>query len=253
MAHRLPIEDELIPFTSGFPPGARWLVVAPHPDDELFGMGATLAEAVTRGVTVKVAVVTDGAAQGDKDVREREACAASAALGLAPPEFWGFADRSLAANIPALREALFGVLEHGSFDAVFITGPVDLHPDHRALALALQSALRWHMMFGFKRGAPKWVVSYEVGVPILPNLLVAATKGWEAKCRAGKAYLSQLAYRPYDRFLDAMGIWRTLTLEGCERAEAFFVLPATHVARLSARRWAALMGSPRGVTPKRVA
>jgi LmbE family N-acetylglucosaminyl deacetylase len=251
MAHRLPIEDELIPFTTGFPPGNSWLVVAPHPDDELFGMGATLSEAVTRGVDVHVVIVTDGAAQGDKDVREREACAASAALGLAAPEFWGFADRSLAANLSALRGALHRALERRSWDAIFTTGPVDLHPDHRALALALQSTLRWRMMFGFKRGAPEWVVNYEVGVPILPNLLVAATKGWEVKCRAGQAYLSQLSYRHYDRLLEAMGIWRTLTLESCERAEAFFVLPATHVARLSARRWAALMGSPRGVIPKR--
>src|SRR5262245_30184806 len=42
------------------PPAGPVLVVAPHPDDETIGCGATLALHARRGDTVHVVVVTDG-------------------------------------------------------------------------------------------------------------------------------------------------------------------------------------------------
>ncbi len=244
----LPAESDLVPYTAGFPPGRRWLVLAPHPDDEVFGLGATLGQAVARGVEVSLVVVTDGGAQGDAAEREREALASAAALGLGTPEFWRLADRSLQPRHAALRRALRGALERFTPDVVFVTSPVDLHPDHRALALALQGVLRASTLAGIRTGLPAWVAAYEVGSPLRPNLLVAADEGWEAKRRAAACYGGQLAFRSYDRVMEALGTLRSLTLTGVERAEALHVLPTRNVARLSARRWASLMGSPAWVT-----
>jgi len=92
---RLPDEADLIPYHAGFPPGDRWLVLSPHPDDEVFGPGATLAQAVARGVTVRVVHVTDGAAQGDATQREAGARGAASHLAVGEPEFWRLADREL--------------------------------------------------------------------------------------------------------------------------------------------------------------
>jgi hypothetical protein len=119
---------------------------------------------------------------------------------------------------------------------VFVTSPVELHPDHRALALALHSVLRASTFAGLRRRSPAWVVAYEVGTPLLPNLLVAADETWEVKQRAAACYASQLAFRPYDRVMEALGTLRRLTLTGVEHAEAMHVLPANRVGRLSARR-----------------
>ncbi|MDW7968083.1 MAG: PIG-L family deacetylase, partial [Thermoanaerobaculum sp.] len=66
---RVAEEQELIPYRSAFPPGGQWLVLAPHPDDETIGMGATLAQAARRGVVVRLLVLTGGQAQGDPQVR----------------------------------------------------------------------------------------------------------------------------------------------------------------------------------------
>jgi LmbE family N-acetylglucosaminyl deacetylase len=249
---RMPEESDLVPYTPGFPPGRRWLVLAPHPDDEVFGIGATLAQAVARGVEVSLVVVTDGAAQGEAANREREALAGATALGLGEPEFWRLPDRSLQPRDAGLRRALRGALQRYRPDVVFVTSPVELHPDHRALALALQLVLRASTLAGLRTAVPAWVVAYEVGAALQPNLLVAADDGWEAKCRAGACHAGQLAFRPYDRIMDALGTLRTLTLTGVAHAEALHVLPARRVARLSARRWASLMGSPKGVTGRRV-
>jgi LmbE family N-acetylglucosaminyl deacetylase len=252
MRHRrLPEESDLVPYTPGFPPGRRWLVLAPHPDDEVFGLGATLAQAAARGLEVALVVVTDGGAQGEAADREREALAGTAALGLGTPEFWRLPDRSLRPRDAGLRRALRGALERYVPDVIFVTSPVELHPDHRALALALQGVLRASMLGGLRRTPPDWVAAYEVGTALQPNLLVAADDGWEAKRRAAACHAGQLAFRAYDRVMEALGTLRSLTLTGVEHAEAMHVLPARLVARLSARGWARRMGSPVGVTAQR--
>ncbi len=240
---RFPLERDLIPYAAGFPPGERWLVLAPHPDDEAFGIGATLAIAAARGFEVRVAVVTDGGAQGDPVEREREAVEAAAALGFAGPEFWRLADRSLRPADPALRRRLREAFARSRPDVVFMPSPVELHPDHRALALAVQRTVRATTLAGLRERPPRWVAAYEVGAPLAPNLLVAGDAGWEAKRRAVACYRGQLAFRRYDGVAEALGTLRALTLEGVDRAEALHLLPARRVARLSGRAWAARMGA----------
>ena len=56
MPSRLPEEAELIPYTSGFLPGRRWLVLAPHPDDETLGLGGTLARAWSDAVFLRLSI-----------------------------------------------------------------------------------------------------------------------------------------------------------------------------------------------------
>ena len=248
LSGRLPLEVDLVPYEASFPPGRRWLFLAPHADDEVMAAGATLALARRRGVEVALVVVTDGGAQGDAAVREAEAVAAARELGLETPVFWRLPDRSLRPRDEALRGRIGDVLEARVPDTVFVTSPVDLHPDHRALALALQGVLRRRTWLGARRRAPEWVVACEVGAPLLPNLLVAGDTAWGAKRRAGALYASQLAFRAYLEVMEAFGTLRALTLTGVAHAEGFHVSPSRSVARLSARSWASRMGSPRAVS-----
>ena len=71
----------------------RLTVVAPHPDDEVFGIGGLMRELVLRGHRLRVLAVTDGeAAFGHRDLaagralaelRAEERTAAFEALGIA--------------------------------------------------------------------------------------------------------------------------------------------------------------------------
>jgi LmbE family N-acetylglucosaminyl deacetylase len=248
---RLRSEDELVPYATSFPPGDRWLVLAPHPDDEVFGLGATLARAVQAGVDVRVVVVTDGAAQGVAADREAEARAAAAVLGLTQPEFWRFADRSLRRDDPRLWDVLREALLRIAPEVVFVTSPVDLHPDHRALALALHAAVRRHLAAGLRTRCPRWVVAYEVGAPLRPNLLVDADPWWDRKKQAVSCYAGQLAVRPYDRVMEGLAAMRSLTLSGVRFAEAFHVTPARRLARITSARWASWMGSTEFVSSRK--
>jgi len=239
-----PLESDLIPYAAGFPPGGRWLVLAPHPDDETFGVGATLALAAGRGVDVRVAVVTDGGAQGDPAEREREARDAATALGVGEPEFWRFPDRSLHPGDPSLRVRLREAMARCRPDGVFVTSPVELHPDHRALAIAVQREIRAAMLPGRRRHVPSFVAAFEVGTALRPNLLVAADEGWERKRRAIACYAGQIAVLPYDQIMEALATYRTLTLSGVRKAEGLHVEAARRLARISSRAWAASMGVP---------
>lgn len=223
-------EHHLVPYLPAFPPGVRWLVLSPHPDDETFGLGATLAQAVVPRRDIRVVVLTGGQAQGESKTRRGEAQAATEALGITDVAFWEFEDRKLSQCVWQLSRALRGELVSFRPDVVFAPHASDLHPDHRACARALQLALRWQLFIVARQAMPVWVVFYEIGIPLWPNLLVAADGGWEARERASACYASQLAVRPYHRVMAGLAAFRALTLDGIQYAEAFQLHPARRVA-----------------------
>ena len=92
-------ESDLIPYEPVLEIQAlRVLVLAPHPDDEIFGCAGTIASHLRQGTRVHVVVLTDGAKHGSIHVRNQECLAAAAILGYGTPDFWHEGDRSLVAH-----------------------------------------------------------------------------------------------------------------------------------------------------------
>lgn len=140
----------------------RIVVVAPHPDDEVLGVGGLLRLAAARGSTVEIAAVTDGeACRLDWDaldvaerrtVRRAEVRAALACLGLdARITHHELPDGAVAAREPALAERLTEALR----GATWCLAPwaLDGHPDHEAAGRAARAA-------GARAGVP--VAEYPV-------------------------------------------------------------------------------------------
>ncbi|MFC3695653.1 PIG-L deacetylase family protein [Chenggangzhangella methanolivorans] len=136
---------------------ARWLVLAPHADDETIGAGALIATAARRGRLAGVAFVTDGAgshphADGRSRamlvaLRRREAERAMRRLAPAAPAvtFLDWPDAAPPAEgEPAFERALSRLSAHcrrERVDAVAVTALHEPHCDHEAacrLAYALQ-------------------------------------------------------------------------------------------------------------------
>jgi len=121
------------------------LVVAPHPDDETIGVGATIAGLVRRAARVRVLFLTDGEAShaaigGLGERRAVEATEALRCLGVPTTqvERLGWADGRLAGDIDGLAAAIAARVTRG--DVVLSTWPGDGHPDHWAAGLAAQHA-----------------------------------------------------------------------------------------------------------------
>ena len=128
----------------------RVLVVAPHPDDEVLGVGALMAALVARAADVTVVAVTDGGAAYPLSptltpaalarVRVRESDAACAALGVAPPHRLELPDSAVARHERELVEHLTVLLRPGTICLATWSG--DGHPDHEAVGRAAAQACR---------------------------------------------------------------------------------------------------------------
>jgi len=127
------------------------VVVAPHPDDETLGLGATIAQLVASGVEVQVVSVSDGGAARSgaslseqsrlEATRKHELRRATGVLGLGEPISLGLRDGRLADHEDDLTDTLVDILSDvapGSWCAATWRG--DGHPDHEAVGRAAAEA-----------------------------------------------------------------------------------------------------------------
>ncbi|MDQ2757233.1 MAG: PIG-L family deacetylase [Actinomycetota bacterium] len=124
------------------------LVLAPHPDDEVLGVGGLMRRLVAQGSRVEVLAVTDGDGSHPGSptltraalarLRVAESAAACAALGLDPPRRAGLPDGGVAALEARLTDLVATRLHPGS--VCLATWAGDGHPDHEAVGRAASAA-----------------------------------------------------------------------------------------------------------------
>jgi LmbE family N-acetylglucosaminyl deacetylase len=124
--------------------GARWLVIAPHPDDETLGAGALIHHAAARDRLGGVVFLTDGGGshpQGTPQLRAVRRREARRAVGLltempVPIDWLGWADSqpSHEASNAFGRSArrLGTIIRARRIDALAVSDPGDRHCDHVA-------------------------------------------------------------------------------------------------------------------------
>ncbi len=225
-------ESDFIPYScSAHIPALRVLVVAPHPDDEVFGCGGAIARHVESNVPVCVLVLTDGALYGDVKERQLESSEAAKVLGYGVPEFWGYPDRALSYSDALVDRLVDNIAQIGA-DLVYAPSPWEVHPDHRQAQAVAVAAVR--------RSAPSVRLAfYEVGVPLRPNVLLDISPVLELKERAMRCFVSQLHQQNYLDHMQALNRFRTYTLpKGVLAAEAFWVVSADELAQSA---WSVVM------------
>ena len=216
-------EETLIPYRTSPLPEGPWVVFAPHPDDETFGMGGTLLLALENAVKVTLVVLTDGSLGGEKAglnhlvaTREAEAREVSKRLGLASIQFWRQPDRHLKISATLINRVA-ELIRTVKPNTVFFPSPMELHPDHRAA-----SALVWE---GLENGPDHWTqaFAYEISVQCPTNRLIDITSVADDKTALGALYQSQTAERDYVNSMLALNKTRSYTLPPeVHFAEAFF-------------------------------
>ena len=134
------------------------IVLIPHPDDAEFYAGGTLAKLAEEGNKIIIVTTTDGCkgsfehtSQELAALRAEEATNAARVLGVEPPIFLGYKDFELDL-LPAgtLREQYVHLIRQHKPDIVFAEDILELneevHPDHRAVALAASDAIQYAML-----------------------------------------------------------------------------------------------------------
>ena len=215
-------EDVLIPFNTSPLPSGPWIIVAPHADDETFGMGGTLLKAKQQGIETHLVVLTDGSQGGKIDdlveVRRQEVRKAADLLGIASLKNWSEPDRFLETNSEIVTRVSELILEI-SPRTVFFPGPLEIHPDHRAAC-----ALVWKALQEVKLSAETPIaISYEISVQNPVNMFVNITSQIEEKKRVMQVYTSQNAENNYPELVVALDKGRTFSLpHEVKFAEGFF-------------------------------
>lgn len=222
---------------SALPAAKRVLVLAPHPDDEIFGCGGSLALLRQAGAEVLVHVLTDGAgnatdAQRETITRTRQAetNAALDTLDLPHATFAKLADRGLA-NFSGLAEHILKAISQHKADLVFAPSLSEIHPDHLATSRAVCAAAEKIQQNG---GQTPTLFFYEIGSPLRPDLIIDITMVWSLKHQAMQCFPSQLAQQDYLRHISALNTYRTYTLPAnTQYAEAFSTITPAQLGNIA--------------------
>ena len=225
------MENKLIPYQATQCISANSVVVfAPHPDDEVFGCGGTILRHIAVSVPVHVVIVSDGAfgAKGQQKEliiaqRQEESHKAAAVLGYGEPEFWRLPDRGVIYGESLIRR-IMAEIENTAANLVYAPSLMEMHPDHRALAMCVIEAVR-------RAPSKPYLALYEVGVPLAPNMLLDISDLAERKMAAMVCFVSQNEKQRYDLDIAALNRYRTYTLPTTvTAAEAYLVVSAEELA-----------------------
>ena len=213
------------------------LVFAAHPDDEVLGMGGTIARHADEGDAVRVVCVTDGSSSqypGDAAVRERkndEAQRAAAILGVADYVHLDLPDMRLD-TVPHVE--LNRVVDdqlRAFAPAVVYTAHPDVNRDHRALFDSVSVGVRPTPGQPVRRVLTYAPTSSTEWTPaganwFVPTWFVDITATLERKLQAFACFETERRDYPHprnDRALRAHGEFWGSTV-GCEYAEPFVLI-----------------------------
>jgi len=214
-------EHLLTSFEASALPRGPWLVFAPHADDETYGMGGSLLRARDENVDVHIIVLTDGALGGQTEdlvnVRQKEIQQVADMLSARSLQLWEEPDRGLGFQEKLVRR-IAEAIEDIEPASVFLPGPLELHPDHRAAAQLVWSALQ--SIEGSDRPD---AFSYEIGVQNPVNLFVDVSMQKQNKAKLMGIYGSQNSENNYEELVVALDKGRTFTLgPDISHAEGFY-------------------------------
>ena len=215
----------------------KTLVVAPHPDDEVLGVGGTLLRRKADGAKIAWLIVTSISTQAgwsEAQVKQR----ANEIERIT--ELFGF-DEVFALNFPTMQldrvpmsdliSGISGAFKSFEPTEVFLPHPADIHTDHRVVFDAVASCTKW-----FRYPSIERVLAYETlsetdfGLrpeqAFRPNVFVNIEAFLDGKLQAMEIYKSELGEFPFPRSREAIRALSTVrgATSGFKAAEAFELL-----------------------------
>lgn len=219
------------------------LVIAAHPDDEVYGAGGTMARLVKEGHEVYTLIVTDGSSTqypgDDERARQKvtECEEANRRLGVRKVFYGGQPDMRLdtVAHV-TVNKAMSDVISQVQPEWVFTQHCGDVNRDHHAVFASTMVACR-----PFPGQTVKRVYAYEVGSStewaaprventFLPNVYFDISETIDQKLQAVTAYETELRPFPHPRSVEAAKTYaqyRGVNV-GVPFAEAFMLVRAVY-------------------------
>jgi LmbE family N-acetylglucosaminyl deacetylase len=189
------------------------LVLCPHIDDDVIGLGGTLYHYRQSGASVKVIYFSS-----ENDRRKTEGKQISEFLGYQETAFYDFQPEQVS-KYSEIETIIESSLKKEAFDVIYTPFHLDRHKDHIALSLHLANALK--KMPGLKSE----IRSYEVWAPLFPNQVVDISNVIEHKKKGIMICQSQMESVNYVDLALSLNRYRGITStreRQMEYAEAFY-------------------------------
>lgn len=216
---------------------SKTLIVAPHPDDEVLGVGGTILRRKAEGVKVAWLIVTAisvEAGWSEEIVKQRadEINRVKELMGFDEVFALDFQttqlDRIPVSDLIARISEIFKLFEP---EEVFVPHPSDVHTDHRVVFDAVASCTKWFRYPSVKRALAYETLSetdFSLGAEqgFRPNVFVDIAPFLTGKLQAMDVYASELGTFPFPRSHEAIRALATLrgAASGFMAAEAFELL-----------------------------
>lgn len=205
------------------------LVFAPHNDDEVLGVGGSIAKFSMKGHNVYICEVT-----GQQDCIERqEAEQAHHVLGVKDTIYLNFPVVDLHnVSRKELNQSFHEIVQRMKPQIAFIPHKGDMHRDHFETAQAAMVALRpivnpWlKIIYQYETlSESEWNIP-SVDNTFIPTAWNDISEYYTQKVKAMHCYNSQLREFPHPRSLEAMQALAKLrgSTIGCQAAEAFSII-----------------------------
>ena len=220
------------------------VILAAHPDDEVLGVGGTIARHAALGDRVHVVIAAEGATSRDvvRDVQSRQGDLADLQratrkavelLGGVSARFLGFPDnRCDSIDRLDLTKAIETVISELQPYSIYVHHCGDVNIDHRRLHEAAFTACRPQPDHPVRRLLSFETVSSTEWAPpgslpaFQPTVFVDIKEYWPQKRTALEIYQKEMRTWPHARSIAAvehLGRWRGASV-GVEMAEAFMLL-----------------------------
>lgn len=213
------------------------LVVCAHPDDEVLGMGGTIAKKISQGDEVRVLILGDGETSrgSGANIKKRNNVALQSAkfLGISKIYSKQFADQKFD-SIPLLKinKEVEKVIKEYEPNVVYTHNINDLNLDHQITARSVLTACRPQPDFCVKRilffevlSSTEWQIK-EQGKMFCPNHYENISGFLNKKLEAINFYKDELRDFPHPRSIEGINVlsqYRGIEV-GYKNAEAFFIV-----------------------------
>ncbi len=229
--------SNLEPVVMDVPKAKTALIIAPHPDDDLFSSGGTMLKLKQKGCSCKVVYLATGSKETYTDEGtsvlttivekiEKEARSVSGLLGT-KVEFWRYPNSRIKTDGEA-AEKIRDVYKSLKPDVVFLPFVADDHQDHRQGARLFYEAFKDH------DGPDCEVWAYQVYSNLLPNVIIDITDQMEEKVKLMGLWETRNLSRDWAHYIKGLNAFNSRFLKTNEPryAETFFVVPAREYIEL---------------------
>jgi LmbE family N-acetylglucosaminyl deacetylase len=197
------------------PPGDRFLVIAPHPDDDVISSAGTILNALSLKKSVKIQFLSlPTLGSPSKEARKEEVLRSLDVLGV---QEFSLREEEFPATVKEAVDLIAPELERWKPDCVFVPSPLENQNQHLLTFVAYLQAMR-------RSQCQAATALYEVWGLVIPNMVVDITAQVDRKGQSIAAHGSQVKMVDYVRLARSLNEFRAISSNMKGYAEAFLYL-----------------------------